>query len=69
MLVSCWASVADGGPTLNQHRVNVRVWIGVRFFQENNIHISFYVKLNLFFIAFAKINNNPRDQNVIERLT
>ena len=23
MLVQCWASVADGGPTLNQHRVHV----------------------------------------------
>ena len=23
MLVLCWASVADGGPELDQHRVNV----------------------------------------------
>ena len=23
MLVQCWASVADSGPTLNQHFVNV----------------------------------------------
>ena len=23
MLVQCWASVADGGPALNQHWVNV----------------------------------------------
>ena len=26
MLVSCWASVVDGGPTLNQHRVTVSVY-------------------------------------------
>ena len=23
MLVQCWDSVADGGPTLNQHRFNI----------------------------------------------
>ena len=28
MLVQCWASVADGGPTLYQHRVNVSCLLG-----------------------------------------
>ena len=29
MLVSCWTSVADGGPQLDQHRVNVSCLLGV----------------------------------------
>ena len=29
MLVLCWASVADGGPELDQHWVNVMCLLGV----------------------------------------
>ena len=29
MLVLCWASVADGGPELDQHYVNVSCLLGV----------------------------------------
>ena len=28
MMVQCWASVADGGPALNQHWVNVPCLLG-----------------------------------------
>ena len=28
MLVCCWASVADGGSTLNQYWFNVSCWLG-----------------------------------------
>ena len=28
MLVQCWASVVDGGPTLDQHRVDVPCLLG-----------------------------------------
>ena len=28
MLIQCWASVEDGGPTLNQHCVNVPCLLG-----------------------------------------
>ena len=31
MLVQCWASVADGGPTLHQHWVNVSCLLGIDF--------------------------------------
>ena len=28
MLIQCWASVVDGGPTLDQHRANVLCLLG-----------------------------------------
>ena len=32
VLFWCWASVADGGPTSNQHRVNVTWLLGINLF-------------------------------------
>ena len=28
MLAQCWASDVDGGPTLNQHWLNISCWLG-----------------------------------------
>ena len=30
MLVQCWSSVTDAGPTLSQHRVSASCWLGGR---------------------------------------
>ena len=38
MLVQCWATVVDGGPTLNQHWLDTSYLLGILFYaKESNI--------------------------------
>ena len=39
MLVQCWASVEDGGPTLNQHWVDVSCLLGARLAMWANFFV------------------------------
>ena len=40
MLVECWATVADGGPTLNQHCVHVFVFAGTACYLSTVKHLT-----------------------------
>ena len=42
MLVQCWTTVADGGPTLNQHRIYVSCFLGNEWRRDNLIIILHY---------------------------
>ena len=44
MLVHCWPSVADGGPTLYQHWVNVSYLLGTALQSQNTVHDYFCSK-------------------------
>ena len=64
MLVWCWASVADGGPTLNQHWHNVSCILGpnwnyshVSYFSRENNEISFFARILLPEQIVVKVTN------------
>ena len=45
MLVQCWASVVDGGPTLDQHRVDVSPLLGSIICSGSNMGSQKYKKM------------------------
>ena len=59
MLVQCWASVTDGGPTLNQHYVNVSCLLG-------KTSVISAVRITTRFVCFAENKREMRFKNQLQ---
>ena len=63
MLLQCWASVEDGGPTLKQHWVNAPCLLGASWWKSKRLLISRW-KISAIFWPFKGYCHSKCNQNI-----